>query len=100
VSDDIGRGLYPESAGLPDARAQVERRHLLMLRTSRMPSAMAGTFHVSPSMAGTRATSWKFLGRGRHKDELAFLGSDDEVFAGEQQLAVPVASALPLELAR
>ena len=71
-----------------------------VLRTSRMPSANAGTFQVSPSIAGTRASSRCFVGRGRDEDELALLGDDDEVAAGEQQLAVPVAPALPLEVAR
>ena len=64
-----------------------------------MPSANAGTFQVVPSSAGTRATSWKLLGRGGDEDELAVFGDDDEMIAGEEHLAVAVAPALPFQFA-
>ena len=62
-----------------------------------MPPANAGTFQVVPSIAGTRDSSRSFSGRRGDEDEFTLFGDDDEVIAGEEHLAVPVAPALPLE---
>ena len=62
VSANIG-ALYPLSRPADESLTYLTSGRRLnaaissVLRTSRMPSANAGTFQVSPSMAGTRATS-------------------------------------------